>query len=215
MKMKFFFLLLLGIGIHVNAQIEKTSGLRIDQGDLNTDKYRLSTAKPNANPNNRFTLSKKPEDGSDIRQKKQTFSMNTNNNLLAPQAEDTPKWFGKDKDIKDEYKSDQYLGDFRNNGKFVSLVYRDHEQVDGDIVRIFVNDDIIAPRVFLTANFQGIKINLIKGFNKIDIQALNQGESGPNTAQFQLYDELGNLITGNEWNLTTGVKASLIVVKDQ
>ena len=45
--------------------------------------------------------------------------------------------------------------------------------------------------------------------------ALNQGASGPNTAAFSVYDDAGNLITSNEWNLTIGVKASIIVIKEE
>ena len=50
--------------------------------------------------------------------------------------------------------------------------------------------------------------------NEIEIEALNQGESGPNTAQFAVQDEFGNVIMSDIWNLATGAKASLIVVKE-
>jgi hypothetical protein len=46
-------------------------------------------------------------------------------------------------------------------------------------------------------------------------EALNQGTSGPNTAAFSVYDDSGNLITSNEWNLTTGIKATIVVVKEE
>ena len=143
------------------------------------------------------------------------FSMNNDNGLLKPNLNNPiPKYFTKDKEVKEEYKSDQYLGDYKSNGQFVQLIYRDHQFVDGDLVRIYINDDVIRSGVYLGGTFEGIKINLIRGFNKIDIEALNQGTSGPNTAEFHLYDDQGNLLTANEWNLTTGVKATLIVVKE-
>ena len=40
----------------------------------------------------------------------------------------------------DLFKTDQYLGDFRNNGKFVQIAVRDHESPDGDLIRIMLND---------------------------------------------------------------------------
>jgi len=43
---------------------------------------------------------------------------------------------------------------------------------------------------------------------------LNQGESGPNTAEFQILDEHGNVISSNQWNLATGVKATIILIKE-
>ncbi|MFT7066660.1 MAG: hypothetical protein ACJAUO_002247, partial [Sediminicola sp.] len=62
--------------------------------------------------------------------------------------------------------------------------------------------------------FKGINVDLNEGFNRLDFEALNQGSSGPNTAQVDVYDDKGNLIHSNRWNLSTGSKASLIIVKD-
>ena len=52
------------------------------------------------------------------------------------------------------------------------------------------------------------------GFNVIDFVALNQGSSGPNTAEVRVYDDIGNLVGNNRWNLATGVKATYIVYKN-
>ncbi|GAA3520836.1 hypothetical protein GCM10022393_38920 [Aquimarina addita] len=199
------------------AQIDKpltSSSVIIDnRGDLSTDSYKLSPGL--TAPVNNFTMhSGKLKDSTPFNRTEKSFYMSNDNGLLKPTAESTPRYFEKDKKIKEAYKSDQYLGDFKSEAVFVELVYRDHESVDGDVVRIFVNDDIVRPNVLLDATFRGFKIDLIKGFNRIDIQALNQGASGPNTAAFKLFDDTGKLITSNEWNLTTGVKATLIVVKE-
>ena len=56
-------------------------------------------------------------------------------------------------------------------------------------------------------------VKLLEGFNKIDFVALNQGESGPNTAEVRVYDDDGNVMMSNLWNLATGSKATFIVVK--
>lgn len=110
--------------------------------------------------------------------------------------------------------TDQYFGDFKSNAEFVNVVYRDHGYTDGDIIQVLVNDDIVHARVYLTGGFKGFKLNLLKGFNKIDFLALNQGESGPNTAEFKVIDDAGNVVSHNQWNLATGVKATIIVVKE-
>ncbi|WP_343912320.1 hypothetical protein [Aquimarina litoralis] len=198
----------------LQAQIEKPiSSLQIDKNsDLKTSTYKLTPGL--TKPKNNFSLYTSLEDSIRFNRTQKPFDMTGNNGLLKPNFKSVPKWFQKDKEIKEEYKSDQYLGDFKSNAEFVYLIYRDYESVDGDLVRIFLNDDVIRSSVYLDAVFQGFKIDLIKGFNKIDIQALNQGTSGPNTAEFQLHDDQGNVITANEWNLTTGVKATLIVVKE-
>lgn len=109
---------------------------------------------------------------------------------------------------------DMYLGDVRTGGTYVGIVCRDHEFVDGDRIRIFVNGEIAEANLLLTGAFKGVNIDLQKGFNRLDFEALNQGSSGPNTAQVDVYDENGQLIHSNQWMLSTGSKASLIVVKD-
>ncbi|TSE11435.1 hypothetical protein [Aquimarina algiphila] len=215
MKAKLIIVFLLCMAGVIQAQVESSTSLRIDaKSDLKTDKYSLSTGLPKSDFNSNIPLYTAPKELSEYGRRKQTFDMTGNDGFFKPEIKGTPKWFKKDKEIKEEYKSDQYLGDFKSDGKFVRLLYRDHQFVDGDIVRIFINDDVIVQSAYLSGKFQGISIDLIKGFNKIDIQALNQGESGPNTAEFHLYDDQGNLLTSNEWNLTKGVKASLIVVKE-
>ncbi|WP_226540635.1 hypothetical protein [Neotamlana laminarinivorans] len=110
--------------------------------------------------------------------------------------------------------TDQFLGDFKSKAKFVNVVYRDHGFTDGDVIQVRVNDDIIHPRVMLTGGYKGFKLNLKPGFNKIDFVALNQGQSGPNTAEFQVIDDAGHIVSHNQWNLATGVKATIIIVKE-
>jgi hypothetical protein len=108
---------------------------------------------------------------------------------------------------------DMYLGDVKTGGKFVGVVCRDHEYVDGDRIKIYVNGEVVEFNILLTGSYKGINIDLQEGFNRLDFEALNQGSSGPNTAQVDVYDDKGALIHSNQWLLSTGSKASLIVVK--
>ncbi|MFD0798897.1 hypothetical protein ACFQZJ_15605 [Maribacter chungangensis] len=113
-----------------------------------------------------------------------------------------------------QYFPDQYLGDVRSEGDFIGIVCRDHEYVDGDRVKIWVNDKVVENNLLLTAGFRGINVDLQSGFNKIEFEALNHGSSAPNTAQVDVYDDKGNLLYSNKWLLSSGSKASLIVTKD-
>ena len=112
------------------------------------------------------------------------------------------------------FRRNQYLGDFRNNGTHVNVKYRDHMFVDGDMIRIWVNDKVVAQQITLSANFQGFDLPLVAGFNKIEFEAINEGSSGPNTAEFNVYDDKGILISADRWDLATGFKASVIIVKE-
>ncbi|MDA8587705.1 hypothetical protein N9K92_01830, partial [Flavobacteriaceae bacterium] len=80
--------------------------------------------------------------------------------------------------------------------------------VDGDRVRISVNDSIVIYNLYLESSFSGFKLPLSKGFT-----ALNQGSSGPNTAELRVFDDANSLISSNQWNLSTGATATFIVVK--
>ena len=112
-----------------------------------------------------------------------------------------------------KFKADQYLGDFISSTENVRIVFRDHQEPDGDRVQIRFNDEIIYTNILLTQRYKKMDIKLLEGFNKIDFVALNQGESGPNTAEVRVYDDNGNVMMSNLWNLATGSKATFIVVK--
>tara|TARA_B100000768_G_scaffold38790_1_gene37606 strand:- start:8225 stop:8890 length:666 start_codon:yes stop_codon:yes gene_type:complete len=111
------------------------------------------------------------------------------------------------------YSKGDYLGDVKTGSVFVNVICRDFEYVDGDRVRILVNDSIIIDNLMLDSTFSGFKLPLSSGFNKIDFTALNQGSSGPNTAELRVYDDKNIMISSNKWNLSTGATATFIVVK--
>lgn len=93
-------------------------------------------------------------------------------------------------------------------------MYRDAAFVDGDKVKVYFNDQVIEPEVSLTSDFKSVKLNLVKGINKIDIEALNEGFASPNTAEFKVYDDKGQVISSSEWNVGTGYKAVIVLVKE-
>lgn len=123
---------------------------------------------------------------------------------------------GNEKELNPgDFKVDQYLGDAKSNAKAVRIVFRDHQHPDGDRVQVRMNDAVVFPNLLLLESYQKLDLKLNTGFNKIDFVALNQGESGPNTAEVRVYDDQGQLLMANLWNLATGSKATFIVVKDE
>tara|TARA_E500000331_G_scaffold254759_1_gene245277 strand:+ start:1054 stop:1665 length:612 start_codon:yes stop_codon:yes gene_type:complete len=113
-----------------------------------------------------------------------------------------------------KFKVDQFLGEIRNDGEYVNIVLRDHEYPDGDLIKVQVNEDVVMPAILLTEKAKGFKLQLKSGFNVVDFVALNQGSSGPNTAEIIVYDDQGKLVGTNRWNLATGVKATYIIYKN-
>ena len=113
-----------------------------------------------------------------------------------------------------KFKVDQFLGEIRNDGEYVNIILRDHEYPDGDLIKVEVNESVIMPAILLTEKAKGFKLDLKSGFNVVDFVALNQGSSGPNTAEIIVYDDQGKLVGTNRWNLATGVKATYIIYKN-
>ena len=137
--------------------------------------------------------------------------------FINPNLDVLDKLNGVGKAVSENFKAirgNQDLGNFKLDSKFVNIRYRDFGEVDGDEIQILVNGRIVQATVALEGFFKTIEIDLLKGFNKIDFEALNQGTVGPNTAEFQVFDDAGKLVSSNQWNLVTGFKASIIVVKE-
>ena len=162
------------------------------------------------NPNNPdyFSISKKTES-----RKESNKSVFESETFLDP-GDIYLKKIQKEKQRQpNNYSKGSYLGDVRTNSKYVNIICRDFEYVDGDRVRILVNDSIVIDNLTLDSTFSGFKLPLTPGFNKIDFMALNQGSSGPNTAELRVFDDKDQMISSNQWNLATGGTATFIVVK--
>ena len=117
--------------------------------------------------------------------------------------------------MNDKFKQNQYLGDFKTKSGQIKIICRDHQAVDGDMVRVYKDGEVVVDKIYLEGQYKTVYLELKEGFNKIEIEALNQGQSGPNTAEFKILDESGRIINSNIWNLATGYKASFIVVKTE
>ena len=167
----------------------------------------LKNVQISPNNPNYFSISKKSES------KKKSSLLYNDETFLNP-GDIFLKKLKKEKDKKpNDYSKGAYLGDVSTVSEYVNILCRDFEYVDGDRVRILVNDSIVIYNLYLDNSFAGFKLPLNKGFNKIEFTALNQGESGPNTAELRVFDDNQKLISSNQWNLSTGATATFIVVK--
>ena len=116
----------------------------------------------------------------------------------------------KMKELEEDIKLDQ---DIKTKSKFIRIVCRDHEYEDGDRIKLVLNKATIHPNITLRNSGYTIDIKLKEGLNTVEFYALNEGSSGPNTAELKVIDEGGSVISSGQWLLTTGYKARLIVLK--
>lgn len=121
-------------------------------------------------------------------------------------------WNGNNVSIK-KFQTSLELGKIETNSKSIRIICRDHSYVDGDRVKLYVNEEVVRRSITLQGGYYTIDINLREGFNRIDIEALNQGSSGPNTAEFKVLDEFGVVLADKEWNILTGYIATLVVMR--
>lgn len=112
------------------------------------------------------------------------------------------------------YRRNQYLGGFKTQSFTATVRYRDAAFVDGDKIKVHLNDQVIEPEVTMDGEYNGFKIDLKDGINKIDFEALNEGFAAPNTAEFQVYDHKGAVIQSSQWNVGTGYKAIILLLKE-
>ena len=196
------------------AQIDRSTGSNTG-GGIKIPAAEIPAVTPDKSILSKDGLYNKPQTSFKFPEEKKPFSMTTDNGLMTHTLENfTPKAFTKDKEALEEYRRDQYLGDYLTTGNFVELYCRDHEYVDGDKVRVYVNGELVQASVSLGAGYTPILVKLNRGFNTIEFEALNQGTSGPNTAELRIFDDKGNPLAQKEWNLLTGSIARIVVVKN-
>lgn len=205
----------------VFSQTDTTKIKRID-AEINTTKstnqLKAISNKNLINPNTELDLNiNKQLNTTAINKKLNETKPNSNSNFLLenlPEDRDIiGKKYWKNKDVTHtKLKSNYSLGTVKSTTKVVKVECRDYSYVDGDRIRIFVNEQIVSDNIGLKGNYYVYYLTLEKGYNRIDFQAINQGLSGPNTAELNLYDANGNLISSKEWALGTGQNATLGVL---
>ncbi|HLN95386.1 MAG TPA: hypothetical protein VK183_07095 [Flavobacterium sp.] len=103
------------------------------------------------------------------------------------------------------------LGQIKTNQSVVILRYRDYAAVDGDIVKVSRNGEIIAKHIMLDGGYNGVEIKLDIGFNYIDFKVMSSGSDGPATAEYEIVDLQGNVIAHASWGMEEYETGSLII----
>ncbi len=217
MKYIYCLLFLISLVFTANAQLDNTSGgIAIPRGDMGTKE------EPEMPDNYESPFSIKPKEKEnpnlprfEIGKDKSKFSMYQDNNFVSRGNEYADRVNVKmGGESNEAFRGNQHFGEYKTSSQFVKVMARDFGLEDGDRIKVLVNDEIIIHDITLVNSFRGIQITLKPGFNKIDFEALNQGTSGPNTAEFRVYDDKEKLISGNQWNLATGFKATVMIIKE-
>ncbi|WPR70406.1 hypothetical protein SLW70_10680 [Flavobacterium sp. NG2] len=112
-------------------------------------------------------------------------------------------------------KIDVNFGDIRTKSEFFVIKCRDFGQIDGDLIKATLNNQTVKSRLLLENSYQEFRIYFKEGINTFELEALNRGSLGGNTAEFQIYDDKGKHVRSDFWeNWDTGVKGKFIIVKE-
>jgi hypothetical protein len=214
------------ISFQAFAQLEpNTTPKKIDNEispATNTGQFKTNTGTSKVAPNSNIDLTiNNSLNTNAINNNLQKYSANTNNGnfLLETLPEDRDiigKRYLNNEDVTHKrLHSSMSLGTVNTSSKTVRVECRDYSYVDGDIIKIYINERPLENNIVLKGGNYVVYLDLNEGYNRIDFQALNQGLSGPNTAELRLYDANDNLISAKEWNLLTGQTATLGVIRKQ
>ncbi|WP_035648899.1 hypothetical protein [Flavobacterium sp. ASV13] len=176
---------------------------------------------PNVYDNTKLTTKSKFQVG----EEKSKFSMSTEKQFANPgdryvdkMEKDLNKAL-KDAGLKEDQQplvmTDISYGDIRTSSSWFLIKCRDYGAIDGDLIKAVLNQDVIRERMLLRSDYQEFKIYLKDGINTFELIALNKGELGGNTGEFQIYDAEGKFILSDLWqNLNTGVQAKFVIIKE-
>lgn len=106
------------------------------------------------------------------------------------------------------------LGSFQTNSDKAYIRFRDSGRaVDGDAIRIVLNNKIVVNEIVLTRFLEVYEINLVDGFNRIEIETVSEGTLKPNTMHLIIQD--GNLVLfrDKDYSLSRGSSSNILIFK--
>lgn len=114
-----------------------------------------------------------------------------------------------------DFRRNMSFGEIKTKSSSVKILLRDFGAIDGDVVKITVNGIIFTERISLEDFRRSVTIGLVEGFNYFEIEALNEGTQSPNTGEFLYVDDKNTLLKGDQWGLSTGYKATLLIIREK
>lgn len=113
-------------------------------------------------------------------------------------------------------KIDVNFGEIRTKSKYFVIKYRDFIAIDSDKIKATLNANSVGGIMELFGEFRQFTINLAKGINTFELEAVSRGTSGGNTCEFHIYDDQGREVRSDYWNnWDVGVKGTFVIIKDE
>jgi len=105
------------------------------------------------------------------------------------------------------------LGELTTTSRILKLNCRDFGEIDGDIVRIKLNDNIVVRKLLLEGASKFVEVRLEDGYNTLEFIAISPGYAPPATSIFKVIDEASLLIYTGQWWLSKGEIGTFTIKK--
>ncbi len=106
------------------------------------------------------------------------------------------------------------FGNFETSSDVIFLSFSDDGFIlDGDAIRILINDKVLVNRIELSRHVELYKIKLEPGFNKIEVEAVDEGASKPMTMFLSVLDGNYKSLREKSYPLSIGSKSRIVIVK--
>lgn len=135
---------------------------------------------------------------------------------------ETPRYLSTNERILQYIEGGEYVphfpnfdfGNFETESNTVILNFGDDGGVlDGDTIRIIVNDVILINKKVLSRALEHQEIKLELGFNKIEVEAIDEGTSKPMSMYLSIRDGFNVLFREKSYLLSIGSKAKIVIVR--
>lgn len=135
---------------------------------------------------------------------------------------ETPRYLSTNERILQYIEGGEYVphfpnfdfGNFETESNTVILNFADDGAIlDGDAIRILLNDKVVVDQKVLSRESEYHVLHLVPGFNKIEVEAIDEGTSKPMSMYLSIRDGFNVLFREKSYLLSIGSKAKIVIVR--
>lgn len=202
----------------LQAQIDRNTGGILIKAEENKEaensSLRSKTSPSLSKTNNGFTVLPKSESSISKDDSKKMVDMTPQKSKFIDQRYDIqPKWSEENFPVEEVFTGDRNLGTIKTTSKYVEVFFRDYGNIDGDIIQVYLNKELVEGNITLSGGYKVMLIDIKPGISILDFKAVSMGLFAPNTAELKVIDSNGHVVMDRYWSLATGNKATIQLVR--
>ena len=202
----------------LQAQIDRNTGGILIKAEENKEaensSLRSKTSPSLSKTNNGFTVLPKSESSISKDDSKKMVDMTPQKSKFIDQRYDIqPKWSEENFPVEEVFTGDRNLGTIKTTSKYVEVFFRDYGNVDGDIIQVYLNKELVEGNITLSGGYKVMLIDIKPGISILDFKAVSMGLFAPNTAELKVIDSNGHVVMDRYSSRATSNKATNQLVR--